>query len=344
MQKCVLSIVCLISMCCAAPAAFAGVSVSAPGNGAALQSPVHFVASASSSCSKGVAAIGIYTNPGQLAYTISGTNLNHSLGLSPGTYNATVQAWDNCGGAEKAALRFTVSGGSNNTFYNVQRSGGWGAAAQAPPNFVNCSPSPCDGISFGYIQGIKSPSLSGSSTEFKMGNGIPYTDAFFNNHLIGDGSSQGKPDSSHTLVPSLHNFIYDLYFYTNNVNASQALEFDINQFTSGVSLIFGHECRIDGGHQWDIWNNQAHRWVPTGIPCYPNNNAWNHLIIQVERTSDNQLLYKSITLNGQQHILNAYYPATGSSWNGVTINYQMDGNYAGQAYNVWLDNVMFTYW
>jgi hypothetical protein len=325
-------------------ASSAGVHVSSPANNGTTSSPVSFVASAASSCAKGVAAMGIYTAPGQLAYTVNGASLNKSLALNPGTYNATVEAWDNCGGAETATVRFTVSGGSGHTFYNLQRSGGWGSAAQAPPNFVNCSPSPCDGISFGLIQGINSPSISGNSTEFKIGNGIPYTDAFFNNHLLGDGSSQGLPDTSRTLVPTLHNFIYDVYFYGNNLGASQALEFDINQFTNGLSFIFGHECRIAGGHQWDVWNNQAGRWAPTGIPCYPNNNAWNHLTIQVQRTSDNQLLYKSITLNGQQHNLNWYFGATQSSWYGVTINYQMDGDSYGQAYNVWLDNLTFTYW
>src|SRR5712692_4716484 len=57
--------------------------------------------------------------------------------------------------------------------------------------------------------------------------------------------------------------------------------------TTSTFTAWGHECRITGGHQWDIWDNQGQKWHPTGITCNPNNNAWNHLTIQVQRTSDN---------------------------------------------------------
>jgi hypothetical protein len=321
-----------------------GVSVSAPMNNSGVTSPVKFDATASSSCPAGVASMGVYTAPGQLAYVSQGSSLSTSLSLSPGTYHTVVEEWDKCGGAATAPVTISVSGGQGSAFSNLQRSGGWGQFAQGPPNFANCSPSPCDGISFGMTQGVGSPSLSGDSTEFEIGGGTPYMDAFFNNHLIGDGSSQGLPDTGKTLVPSLHNFVYDVYFFGTNLGASQALEFDVNQFTNGLSFIWGHECRIDSGNEWDIWDNQAGHWVATGIPCYPKSNQWNHLVIQVQRTADNQLLYQSITLNGQQYNLNAYYAATSTSWYGITINYQMDGNNVQQPYNVYLDNLTFRYW
>jgi hypothetical protein len=193
-------------------------------------------------------------------------------------------------------------------------------------------------------QGVNSPSLSGDATTFDIGGGTHYMDAFFNNHLIGPFSSQGLSDNNQAIVPTLHNFVYDVYFFGANLNASQALEFDINQFTNGLSYIFGHECRVGAGHEWDIWNNQARHWVATGIPCNPKSNDWNHLVIQVQRTSDNKLLYQSITLNGQQYNLNAYYSPTSTSWYGVTINYQMDGNNVQTPYQVTLDNLNFRYW
>ena len=323
----------------------AGVSVSSPSNNSTVSSPVKFAATASSSCASGVASMGIYTASGQLAFVSQGSTLNTSLPLSTGTYHAVVEEWDNCGGASTTPITLTVSGASQgNVFSNLQRSGGWGQFAQGPPNFVDCSPSPCDGISFGMNQGINSPSMTGNATEYQIGGGTPYMDTLFNNHLIGDFSSQGLPDSAHTLVPSLHNFVYDVYFFGANLNASEALEFDVNQFADGLSYIWGHECRIASGSEWDIWDNQAARWVPTGIPCHPNSNAWNHLTIQVQRTSDNKLLYQSITLNGQQYNLNAYYPPTARNWFGITINFQMDGNNVQTPYNVYLDNLSFRYW
>jgi len=111
----------------------------------------------------------------------------------------------------------------------------------------------------------------------------------------------------------------------------------------GKSFIWGHECRVASGHQWDIWNNAANAWVPTGIPCYPRSKSWNRLTIQVQRTPDNRLLYQSITLNGQTTNLYKYDNPTGSSWNGITINYQLDGNIKQQPYTVLLDNLDFTY-
>jgi hypothetical protein len=231
------------------------------------------------------------------------------------------------------------------SFANLQRAAGWGQYAQAAPDFVDCSPSPCDGITFSMTQGISSPSVSGNASEFSIGTGPAYTDALFNNHLIGALSSQNMPDADGTLVPSLHTFTYDVYFYGQNLSISQALEFDINQFFDSMGFIWGHECRVAGGNEWDIWDNVNQHWKPTGVPCYPNSNAWNHLTIQVQRTSDNQLLYQFITLNGETHALNLTYPhgTAPSNWYGVTINYQMDGDSRQDAYNIYLDQLTFSY-
>jgi len=91
---------------------FAGVSVSSPGNNSSDSSPVHFVASATTSCSGGVSAMGIYTAPFVLAYKVSGSSLNTNLTLPAGTYNTEVQEWDKCGGASKTPITITVSGTS----------------------------------------------------------------------------------------------------------------------------------------------------------------------------------------------------------------------------------------
>lgn len=91
---------------------FAGVSVSSPANGSNDGSPVHFVASATTACAKGVAAMGIYTAPYVLAYKVSGARLNTYLPLFSGSHSTVVQEWDNCGGSSKAALTITVFGGT----------------------------------------------------------------------------------------------------------------------------------------------------------------------------------------------------------------------------------------
>ena len=186
--------------------------------------------------------------------------------------------------------------------------------------------------------------MDGMTTKTTYGGGTTqWGDILWNNHLIGDFSSQGLPDFSKTLAPSLHNFTYDVYFWIGNAADSQGLEFDINQFVNGKSFIWGHECRIDGGHEWDTWDNVHMHWVKSGIPCNPVSNAWNHLVIQVQRTSDNRLLFKSITLNGKTNTLNRYDNPSPTTWYGLTINYQMDGNSKQQPYSVYLDKLNFTY-
>ncbi len=144
-------------------------------------------------------------------------------------------------------------------------------------------------------------------------------------------------------VGNYHDFTYDVYFYGTDLEKSQALEFDINQFVGGKSFIWGHECRIASGHEWDTWNNVTMHWVKSGIPCNPKSNQWNHLTIHVQRTSDNHLYFKSITLNGYTASTGRYDSPTSTSWYGMTINYQMDGNQYQQSYSVYLDKLNFYY-
>ena len=317
-----------------------GVTVSSPANNSNVGSPVNFVAAATTTCSRGVGSMGIYTAPYQLAYVTGGSNLNTNLSLNPGTYKTTVIEWDNCGGASVTPVTINVGGKS---FTNLQASGGWAAAGQGPPDFVDCNPCGPQ-ITWAMYQGVNSPSLSGNATQYNIGGTGPYWDVLFNNHLVGDFSSQNLPDQNHQIVPNVHNFTYDVYFFGNNLGASQALEFDFNQFFDGMGFIWGHECRIAGGNEWDIWDNVNAHWVHTGVPCYPNNNQWNHLTLQVQRTSNNQLLYQSITLNGVTHTLNKYYsPGSAPGWYGITVNYQMDGNNVQSPYSIYLDQMTFSY-
>ena len=293
----------------------------------------------------------------------SGVHLSSSNGklagtpTSAGNFNFNIAVSDSKGLSKQQVSLIAVanpvstggggSGGSSGTaksFTNLQQNTAWGQYGQGPPSFIDCSPSPCDGITYAMKQGIGTPSMSGSAAKFDVGGTAIYSDALFNNHLIGAFSSQGLPDKDKTLVPSLHNFTYDVYFYSSSLDLSQAVEFDINQFFDGLGFIWGHECRVAGGNEWDVWNNVTAHWTPTGIPCHPINNAWNHLILQVQRTSDNKLLYQSITLNGETHTLNQYYePGAAPGWYGVTVNYQMDGNSKQSPYSVYLDKLNFTY-
>jgi hypothetical protein len=310
------------------------------------------------------ATIAVTGGTAPYTFTFASGSLPQSLSLSTssgtisgtpsasGNSNFAITVSDSTGASKQQSFQITVANApapaapasQAPSFSSVQKSGGWSSFGQQGPNYVDCSPSPCNGITFWMGQGISSPSMSGDASGFSVGGTVPFSDALFMNHMIGPGSSQGQPDTNQTLLPSLHDFTYDVYFYGGNFGLSQAIEFDINQFFNNLGFIFGHQCRLASGNEWDVWDNQNKKWVPTGIPCYPNDNSWNHLTIQVQRDSNNNLVYQSITLNGQTGTLNWTFPAgTSPGWYGLTINYQMDGDAKQDSYTVYLDNLTLSY-
>jgi len=329
-----------------ATTAWANVSVSSPVNGNTVSSPVQYIATATTStCSKGVASMGIYVDD-KLVYVVDGTSMNTHINASSGTHNTVVEEWDFCGGASFTALKINVGGvTTGHVLSNIQASSGWKQWGELAPAYNIC-PAPCNGVTFWMTQGIRSPSRSGNATEFFLGGSTPYSDVLFSNPLIGQGSTQGLPDSSHTLLPTIHNFTYDAYFFSSDISVSQVLEFDVSMYFNGLKLIWGQQCRIAGGHEWDIWDNVHGGWVPTGAACNPVNNGWNHVTIHMQRLSNNWLLFQSITLNGVTANINrSYGPSSApSNWWGITVNYQMDGNHLQSPYTTYLDNFSLTYW
>jgi hypothetical protein len=295
--------------------------------------------------------MGIYSAPGNLVYVVNGSSLNTLLTFTPGTYNTTVQEWDNCGWSAKVPVTIYVGGdsggggGGGSTFWGLQTdTAGWTGYGLLPPNYPICTTCGPGGprVTWSWTANISNPSLDGKAARTTIGGATAYSDVLWNNHLIGDFSSQGLPDYDRTLIPRLHNFTYDVWFYLSNNTVPQALEFDINQFVNGQSYIWGHECRVAGGNEWDTWDNGGQFWVPSGVGCWPVV-GWNHLTLNVQRTSDNHLLFQSIKLNGATNTLNRYDSPTNTDWYGVTINYQIDGNKWQSPYSVYLDKLNFTY-
>src|SRR5438067_13484225 len=72
-------------------ASFAGVTVSSPSNGSTDASPVHFVASASSSYP--ITAIRIYVDNVSV-YLVNASTLDTNVSMSSGSHYVVVQAWD----------------------------------------------------------------------------------------------------------------------------------------------------------------------------------------------------------------------------------------------------------
>ncbi len=318
-----------------------GVWVTSPVANSTVTSLANYVATATSNCSKGVGSMGIYVNS-SLVYVVPGAKLNTQISLSPGAQHTVVEEWDNCGGATYSTVNVTVAS-TGTKLANLQSNAGWENWGQLPPIYADCSP--CTGLNWSMVQGVKSPSLSGDATQFNTSGTTAYGAVLWVDPVIGDYSTQGLSDQAHTLVPSLHNFIYDTDFYETNDAVSQAIEFDVSMYINGVGMFFGTQCNHLGGGEWDVLNNVTQQWATAGVPCNVTN-GWNHLTLQFQRESDNSLLYQSITLNGVTYNIDKTYAPfqVPVSWYGVTVNYQMDGNSKQSSNTSYLDNLSLTYW
>src|SRR6478736_5278296 len=85
---------------------FAGVTISSPSNGATLTSPVHVVASASSSNT--ITSMRIYVDNVSV-YSNSSNRIDTSISMATGSHVLVVQAWDSKGTVFKSQITITVT-------------------------------------------------------------------------------------------------------------------------------------------------------------------------------------------------------------------------------------------
>jgi hypothetical protein len=179
-------------------------------------------------------------------------------------------------------------------------------------------------------ENVLSPALDGKSAQFNLGGKTPYSDALWWKQLGGNNA--------------IKNLTYDLNFYITNSSAPEALEFDVNQSNNAYKFIFGTQCNIKDGAQWDVWGNAAGNWIHTGIPCTaPSAYTWHHLTWQFQRTAT-QVIYVSLTYDGVTHYVNRTYPARTHNVSEINVAFQMDGDSKQTAFSAWLDKVSLTYW
>jgi hypothetical protein len=311
-----------------------GVLLFSPTDGATLGSPVHFVASASSSAP--VTAMRVYAD-GNDVFTTNSNSMDTYVNLGAGQHYIVVQAWDSTGKVLQAPPKtITVSGTttvsspsapSNSTVIsNVEHMSGW-------ENCTVCAGPGGNGTAVPYsmTQGISNPSMDGNSATFWLGGSTPYSSALWWKQLGANNNAA--------------NFVYDLYFYMNAPNYSQALEFDVNQSVGGKKYIFGTQCNYRGTGQWDVWDGVAQTWRPTGVACaVPSAYQWHHLVWEFSRDGSGHANFLAVTLDGVKKYVNRTYSMGGSGVNEINVAFQMDGDYAEHAYQAWLDQIKLTYW
>jgi len=291
--------------------------------------------------------MGVYDNNVLMA-TTDGSKMDTSVSLTSGTHsNIVIQYWDFCGNANKTSMSLKVdaaedSGSSGKTFANIEEFNGWLAYGELAPVYgicTDCRPK----VTWGMKQGVTAPGGVTNATRFDVGGDVKYSDALFVNHLIGDGSTQGMLDKSNTILNSITHITYSVDFYSDHLELAHALEFDTGLNHSGRAMMFGTECRTEGNKLWAIWDNPGHRWVDTNVPCKAVDSKWNHLVLEFTRTSDNHLIYDSLTLNGVKSTLNWKNNSIASNWRGLVLNFQLDGNKNQADYSVYVNKLNVTY-
>lgn len=304
-------------------------SVSSPTDGATVTSPLSVVASATPQ--NPIFFMRVYVDQLAVYFTFT-SSINTQLFIAPGQHKLEVMAEDKQGYISATILNITVTSQSQTTISTIQSMPGWQSCSALFPAGSGRDGQIC-AAGLGTAQSTltqnqSSPAMDSQSAKFSMGGPTAYSNILYFNAIAGGNN--------------VSHFTYDLYFYIDNPNASQALEFDINQTFGGNRWVWGSECNFNGSGKWDIWDD-INGWQPTIYDCKPfPANTWIHLVWNVERVG-NQVHYISLTVGDQTYNVDTYYPNQ-PDWTleEIDVAFQMDGNYKQEPYNVWLDKVQLT--
>lgn len=223
-------------------------------------------------------------------------------------------------------LAISTQGHAQTNFYNIDDSNSaWGSCS-------NCAGGQNLADIFWMAPFQTSPSRDGNSTQLYISASKPFANVLFWRKL-------GPQDwATH--------FTWDFWIYPGQASLSaQALEYDAFQFAGGREYMFGSECAYGTG-LWDVWNQKAGTWVHTSLACKPfKPDTWHHIVWQVHRSSDGNMHYDSLTLDGVQHTLNLSEPSgpMPSGWtDNLGVQWQLDTAGAPLTFSEWVDNVKLT--
>jgi len=306
------------------------VCVTTPVNNATVTSPVHVVAA--STLTNPIDHMRVYVD-GTATYFSFFNAIDAQLWMSTGTHSVEVIGTDKSGNNVSSSFQLNVVAPANPSISNIQNFSGWQPCTDDfPPGDPRAGQVCASGLgnaTYTMTQDQSTPSLSGSSTKFSIGGTTPYSNELYTNYFAG-GSN-------------VSHFTYDLYFMVDQPERSQALEFDVNQTINNARWVFGTECNFKADGVWDVWDGVLNKWIPSTVPCNPvPANTWMHLVWNFERVGS-QVHYISVSLNGQTSTVDMYQ-ANEPFWpmEDIDVAFQMDGDYAQQPYNVWLDKVTLT--
>jgi hypothetical protein len=320
--------------------AFAGVTISSPGNGNQVSSPFTLSADAPTCSSQPVDAMGYSFDNGTDAAIIRGTSIDSSVSVGTGSHTLHVKAWGNKGAVCVTDVTVTVGSSLKGPYIpsnavsvsSIHALSNWQAVKDSATG---------SGWASGSTNIVGSPSSSGHTrqfvTSFSNYGGVRYHVSF------GDDAEA-------------QNFVYDALVYLNN-SASQIgnIEMDMNQtMPNGQTVIYGFQC--DGYTKtWDYtWNagsatNPSDRWAHSKAYCNPrewSRNTWHRVQISYSRDQWGNVTYHSVWLDGLEMPINVKaYSAFALGWGPTLLtNFQVDGLGSGGQPVVFLDNLTVYRW
>ena len=222
-----------------------------------------------------------------------------------------------------------VVGGNTTLFDNIQQASGWLTCG-------NCGNTGAAGATATYsmIQGITSPSESGSSAEFSIGGQYAYANGYW---------YYRHPPRSTAMSSLVYQF--DLYIPAGSENAPQAIEFECQQRLNGYIYNFAWQADY-ASNQWRVFNYTARKWEDAGIPLQrfaPN--SWHHIVAEYHNDGAAHVTYHdALTVDGARYPVSISHSAapTGTAGGDFTNAFQLDLNGTPVPYSVYVDKMRVT--
>jgi hypothetical protein len=321
--------------------AFAGVTVSSPGNGAQVSSPFTLSADAVTCSSQPVAAMG-YSFDSSASTTILYTDsIDQSVTSATGQHTLHVKAWGNQGASCVTDIALNIEQNPLQAALSIPIQALSVSSIQALSNWIGTNDSAGSGRTNGHTSVVGFPSLVGNTRQFVTN--------FWNSGAERFYASFGDDTTS-------TNFLYDAFIYLNNTSSKIAnLEFDLNQVTpNGQTVIYGVQC--DGWTStWDYTANAGTPtkpvdvWVHSNKYCNPrtwSTNVWHHVQMSYSRNGSGQVTYNTIYLDGLAMPINATVNSSFAlGWAPTLLtNFQIDGYGSSGSATAYLDNLTVYRW
>lgn len=292
-----------------------------------ITSPANLVASATPS--NPILGMRVYVD-GQAMYWTFNSSMNTNIWMTPGAHTLEIMAEDKKGFIAASVLNVSVVMPQAPGISDIQTLPGWqSCSALFPPGSPResqiCAAGLGNAVS-AMTQGQNNPALDGKSAKFSMGGPTGYSNELYFESLGGGNN--------------VTHFVYDLFFFIDNPDKAQALEFDVNQTFGGMRWTWGTECNFKGTGKWDIWDPLNEKWVPSQVDCKPfPANTWIHLVWNFERVNG-QVHYISVTVDNVTSNVDTFFnPQQNWTLEDINVAFQMDGDFEQDPYNVWLDEV-----